>query len=120
MLSPIFQRKPQKALLKRRLLVRSSIKYYNESRPKRDIRNLTMEDFKPPISMKLELPKLRKSKKTPNVSSKRHAKLLGDLYITGRIAFVEAKLTSVNHQNIGIDTMEIPLDAFRSSLRFSY
>jgi len=104
---PASQPRKQMPILKRRFLVKSKVEYYKPVSKKRDIRSLTLDDFRPPIALKPEFPKLRKTRQSPVTSMKTHHKALNDLHITGKFACFINKYTPMLQNNIGLDTDDI-------------
>ena len=99
--------KSQGPSIKKRFFIGSSARDYKSTSPKKDLKSLTLADFKPPITFKIGLPKIKKSKKLPGLNTKKNANFLNDLYVTGRYACVFNKLSPVKKHNIGLDTTDM-------------
>ena len=88
-------------------MVKSTRKYY-ESSQKRNLRSLTLDDFKPPIALKPEFPKIeKKPRQAPLTSMKKHQKVLSDLHVTGKYACIMFQYSPTMQNNIGLDTDDI-------------
>lgn len=106
-MNPVPQQRKQMPILKRKYLIRSKVEYYKPAVRKRDVRSLTLEDFRPPIALKTEFPKIRKTKPSPVTSMKKHSKVINDLHITGKFACLINKYLPMHQNNIGIETDDI-------------
>ena len=91
---------------RKKTLLRSSIRYFKTGSPKKDLKSLTLEDFRPPIALKTEFPKIKKTRQLPSVNFRRKISYIGDLYIKGEYACVENKFSPALQHNIGLDTMD--------------
>ena len=97
----------QVPILRRRLVLKSTDKYCEPSK-KRDLRSLTLDDFKPPIALKQDFPKIgRKTRQAPLTSMKKHQKVLSDLHVTGKYACIMFQYSPMMQNNIGLDTDDI-------------
>lgn len=97
----------QVPILRRRLMVKSEVKYY-EPIQKRDLRSLTFDDFKPPIALKSEFPKIEKKSRQFHITSmKKHQKVFNDLHVTGKYACIMFRYSPALQNNIGLDTNDI-------------
>ena len=110
--------KSQAPSLKKRFFIGSSARYYASANPKKDLRSLTLDDFKPPIAFKAGFPKIKKIRKLPAVSTKKHAKLLNDLHVTGKYACIFNKCSPVKQHNVGLDTTDSPLNKEYLSMHY--
>lgn len=106
MFTPSFH-KSKSPKFRKRYFVHDSNRCSKSNRAKRDLKSLTLEDFKPPIALKVEFPKIRKIKHVSVGNAKKHTEILNNLYVTGKYACILNKYSPVVQKNIGLDTTDM-------------